>query len=103
MATRTYPINTLAYLIDNSYSQDLTTGESPTINNGAGLAGRNGTKAVQVKILTDPFKIKLPSIVGRLEVLEMVIVEYKQQRFLVLNCFGDDNDDSFTFEIDYDI
>lgn len=75
------------YPVDNSYSQDLRNGNYPDINRGAALAGNYKIPAVRVKILSEPFFLSLENSIGGTSVQEMVIVEYKKKKFLVLNMF----------------
>jgi len=75
------------YPIDNSYSQDLTTGKYPTSNNGHGLAGTlfPYNPSVLVKIVSQPIFITLKNqTIPR----EMVIVEYNNNQYLILNEFS---------------
>lgn len=80
-------IGRMLYPIDNSYSQDLRTGQYPTVNNGAALAGRQGLAPVKVKILSEPMKLTLIGATGKPTVVEMVMVEYQGNKFIVLNYF----------------
>lgn len=78
------------YPRDNSYSRDLATGESITVNNGYGLAGVYGSKPVAVKIISTPFNMTIEFMRNHYT-YEFVIVEYKNKAYLVLNDFKDVN------------
>lgn len=78
------------YPRDNSYSKDLDTGESITVNNGYGLAGMHGARPVPVKIISTPFTMNV-TFLGNNYKYEFVIVEYKNKAYIVLNDFLDVN------------
>jgi hypothetical protein len=78
------------YPVDNSYSQDLTTGKRPDIGNGIALAGDDKTLAVKVKIVSEPFMLTVPfSLTTNITNVtkEFVIVEYNDKKYLILNNF----------------
>lgn len=75
------------YPVDNSYSQHLSNGEYPKINNGCALAGSSCQESVKVKILTEPLFISIINVLGNPVTQEFVMVEYSGDKFLVLNIF----------------
>lgn len=75
------------YPVDNSYSQDLSTGKYATPNNNAGLAGAVWTPAVKCTIESEPYIITVPAAAGNLVTREMVIVSYGGKKYLMLNNF----------------
>lgn len=97
---KSYKIGESAYLIDNSYSQDLYNGQYPIENKGVGLAGAFGISPVLVKIASDPIIVKSHTILGTTIINEMLIVKYNNKLFLVLNCFTDKIDE-VDFDYDY--
>lgn len=81
-------IGRILFPIDNSYSQDLTTGsEYIKANDGHGLAGTIFKQSAPVKIISPPYNITFTNIVNKKEVYEMVIVEYENKPYLILNDF----------------
>lgn len=88
------------YPIDNSWSQDLKTGERPKCNNGVALAGNADIAPVLVKIISEPYKMISGNYSPEYDqtdvandVHEYVIVEYKENKYLILNYFTDRIDD----------
>lgn len=85
-----YEIGKYYYPVDNSWSRDLRTGERPTANHGAALAGDYRTTPVKVRIVTEPFEITFKSAWGR-EITEVFrIVEYNGGIFSILDNFTED-------------
>lgn len=78
------------YPVDNSYSQDLTTGLEVDCNEGYGLARTMiDIKSVKVKIISEPLIMtQYSNVIEKEHINEFVIVEYKDKKYLVLNLFN---------------
>jgi hypothetical protein len=88
------------YPVDNSYSQDLTTGQTPNVNtNGAALAGDMRTAGLLTKIVYGPFKLQIHNCVGNDVIREFCIVEYNGRHFMVLNIFNTEQPIPEPFEL----
>jgi hypothetical protein len=90
------------YPVDNSYSQDLSNGKRPDVNNGSALAGDQYANAgLKVKIIFGPFVMTIRNPVGDDTVEEFCIVEYDSKSYLVLNVFSNEQPQPDPFDSEY--
>src|SRR5690606_21948915 len=85
-------IGKILYPVDNSYSQDLTTGEYPQVGKSkAGLAGAYNIPAVPVKLVFGPITLETPQTFSLgIKQHEFFIVEYEDRNYLILNNFTEE-------------